>query len=269
MDSGYVKRVTAAIEDHLHDKQFLNMLQKDGPNDEYTEGELLLLLKMDTLLYNVVNKLNLHCDLEKSLSKFKIAFETGKINQEKLMKMIQSGDINTITDFIGGGKRKTRKSKKSKKSRKSRKSKKSKKSRKFVSQRGGIGEENVECSICLGNTGEQMAISHSPNDVPHMFHSRCIDDWRLRSHRCPLCNVNVETAPQLVVSQYTRALKKIVVVAGIAYAGPIAYRIIGEIWTLSPEGTGILACTAIASLAVLKLLRMTNAHQRRLWNEGN
>ncbi|XP_017698444.1 E3 ubiquitin-protein ligase DZIP3-like [Phoenix dactylifera] len=42
-----------------------------------------------------------------------------------------------------------------------------------------------ECAICL----EEFEVGRGVSRLPcsHAFHSRCFDQWLMRSHRCPLC----------------------------------------------------------------------------------
>lgn len=53
----------------------------------------------------------------------------------------------------------------------------------------------TSCSICLDEFHDKDLVRKLPCNVNHVFHSKCILDWFVSHHRCPLCNKAV--APSL------------------------------------------------------------------------
>ena len=180
-DLAYAKKVIPVLKGYLNDKLFLNMVQKEDKDYKYSEDELALLYKMNMLLETVIIKLHLYCELETSLPKIKNAIETGELDKEKMVKMIQSGDMKLFESFIGG-KRKTKK-----RTKKYRKSKKSKKSKKTKRQRGGTNNGDVAevegCPICMLPLTANVGVL----SCTHKFHTYCVNNWLPEHHNCPIC----------------------------------------------------------------------------------
>ncbi|CDF38618.1 unnamed protein product [Chondrus crispus] len=49
----------------------------------------------------------------------------------------------------------------------------------------------VSCAICLEEFHGKDLVRKLPCNVNHVFHSKCILDWFISQHRCPLCNESV------------------------------------------------------------------------------
>lgn len=49
----------------------------------------------------------------------------------------------------------------------------------------------VSCPICLEEFHGKDLVRKLPCNVNHIFHSKCILDWFISHHRCPLCNDSV------------------------------------------------------------------------------
>lgn len=45
-------------------------------------------------------------------------------------------------------------------------------------------EIDIQCSICLEQGDYQLSCGH-------VFHKRCITEWKKRQHSCPLCRANI------------------------------------------------------------------------------
>jgi len=52
------------------------------------------------------------------------------------------------------------------------------------------GKIDQKCSICLNEfkVGEKMTcLPCQPNNMPHRFHSECLEPWFIRHRNCPVC----------------------------------------------------------------------------------
>lgn len=199
LDLKYINRIETAIENFLQDKLLLKMLQKEKEmlqkdnSTNYSEDETLMLYKMDTLLINAIHNLKMNCEVEKEVNKLKIAVENGDLTREKIIKIIQDGDINNLGIFLGG-KLKKRKTKKRKT--KKRKNYKIYGKRRTKKQRGGTDNATVAtvdptdvCSICyeVYTSDEEIYFYHDN----HRFHRVCIAKWLAKGREnCPLCRTN-------------------------------------------------------------------------------
>ena len=65
----------------------------------------------------------------------------------------------------------------------------------------GLGKRD-ECAICLGDLSQPAGAAAGPQvpGVPgwlrqlpcgHVFHPRCICDWLVTEHRCPMCRFDL------------------------------------------------------------------------------
>ena len=283
-DLEYIKKITNALEGYMYDKQFLIMLQKDDINNVFSEDELLILFKMDALLHRAINKLKLHCALEKFTEKITLAFKTGSMNQEKIIKMIQSGDVKTINNLIGGRSTKRRKTKKLLK--KSRRHKKTKKQRGGMINATVVLTEDTACSICLGdyNSAEEKYYYHISGY--HRFHRVCIAPWITAGNSCPICRQRrdyvlpppvlpppvlpppvlpppvlpppVLPPPVLRVNPILRTAS---IVGGVLFVGGIAFNSISLILPLS-ERTGVAIGIAVVCAFAINELRNHGVRRR-------
>ena len=52
------------------------------------------------------------------------------------------------------------------------------------------GKIDQKCSICLNEfkVGEKMScLPCQPNNMPHRFHSECLEPWFIQHRNCPVC----------------------------------------------------------------------------------
>jgi len=57
-----------------------------------------------------------------------------------------------------------------------------------------------ECAICFEDFEEGVEIRYLP--CCHFYHSKCVDDWLIRSFTCPSCMEPVEVGLQASMSQH-------------------------------------------------------------------
>lgn len=50
--------------------------------------------------------------------------------------------------------------------------------------------DSVECIVCLVKLSDGDAVKYLP--CRHVFHSACIDEWIMRSPKCPMCKLDLE-----------------------------------------------------------------------------
>ncbi|CAK8540561.1 unnamed protein product [Lathyrus sativus] len=65
-----------------------------------------------------------------------------------------------------------------------------------------IGEENVECAVCLCKIGEGEVLKVLRCE--HAFHEDCIDKWiSIKNSTCPLCRESVsEVGAQVLLFEF-------------------------------------------------------------------
>ena len=51
-------------------------------------------------------------------------------------------------------------------------------------------QDGWSCAICLATTWDKQQLSRMPR-CEHVFHTRCVDKWFLRSADCPYCRLPV------------------------------------------------------------------------------
>src|SRR5881227_2393619 len=64
----------------------------------------------------------------------------------------------------------------------------------------------MECSICINAySGRYTKVVHTHNRVKHIFHKRCLQEWRYINDTCPICrdeidfiNSNVNEYPRIL-----------------------------------------------------------------------
>lgn len=53
--------------------------------------------------------------------------------------------------------------------------------------------EHTECPICLMSFTDVDMVTPLPCDKRHYFHSKCIEEWSLNHHDCPVCRIEFDS----------------------------------------------------------------------------
>ena len=65
----------------------------------------------------------------------------------------------------------------------------------------------TECSICLGDFGEEDKVSPLNCDINHLFHTECIKKWLDKNMVCPLCKFSIHPTE---LKLFNRNVKRLV-----------------------------------------------------------
>lgn len=81
--------------------------------------------------------------------------------------------------------------------------------RERISERPPTCPHQTACAICLDEFHGKDLVRKLPCNINHVFHSKCILDWFVLHHRCPLCNESI-----------TNSLKPLVFTHSLDYPCP-------------------------------------------------
>jgi len=102
LNSEYAKKVSIILDGFINNDQFLTLLKNDAtPNYKYTPDDIAMLFTIDEIVCEAIEKLNLKDKIIKSLKKI----STVGINENDIIKMFQSKNIEGITKMVGGSKK--------------------------------------------------------------------------------------------------------------------------------------------------------------------